>query len=309
MILVCGEALIDLVPAPDGRSYVPRPGGSPTNVAVGLGRLGVEVSLVARLATDAFGRLLREHVTSSGVGVQPVVVAREPSTLAVVTLDGGGKAEYAFYVDGAADGAWREQDLPATLPAGAALHVSGSLALAVPSMGDAIEALLRRERGRRVLAFDPNVRPLLAADEAALRERLDRWLGLVDLVKVSSDDLDWIAPGERIEDVAARWRGLGAALVVVTRGEQGVHALGPAGPVDLAATAVEVVDTVGAGDAFMSGLLASLQDAGGLDRDTLTRLDGPTLASALAFAQRVAAQTCRRRGADPPWRHELGPET
>lgn len=305
MIVVCGEALIDLVPVPGRGTYAARPGGSPANVAVGLGRLDVPVSLLARLASDAFGRLLRAHLTDSHVELTAAIAAEQPSTLAVVSLDEGGKAEYTFYIDGAADGGWHLPDLPANLPDAAALHVSGSLALGIPTMGDTFEALLRRECGRRVLTFDPNVRPLVAEDEAHLRTRLERWLGLVDLVKVSSDDLRWIAPGEAVADVAARWRGLGPSLVVVTRGERGVHALGQAGSVDLPAASIKLVDTVGAGDAFMSGLLAALDGGGNLDRVRLAVLDQHTLAAALDFAQRVAAETCQRVGADPPWRSEL----
>ena len=233
MILVCGEALIDLVPTgPDG-AYAARPGGSPANVAVGLGRLGRPAALLCRLSGDAFGRRLADHVEASGVDTSFVLRSAEPTTLAVVTLDAQGRAEYAFYVDGAADGGWDAADLPAALPGGAALHVAGSLALGVPSMGDTVEALLTRERGRRVLALDPNVRPALARDEADLRARLDRWLGLVDLVKVSEDDLAWLYPGEPVAQAADRWRAAGPSVVVVTRGGDGVHAAGPSGALDL----------------------------------------------------------------------------
>ncbi|MGV9304076.1 carbohydrate kinase family protein [Nonomuraea sp. NPDC004354] len=305
MIVACGEALVDLVPRRDG-CFVARPGGSPANVAVGLGRLGVAVAMLARLADDGFGRLLRAHLTDSRVDLSLAVPAGEPTTLAVVTLGPERGAEYTFYVTGSADGAWQPADLPPELPAGTAcVHVSGSLALAVPAMGDTLEALLRQERSRRTLAFDPNLRPRLARDPAALRARLDRWIGLVDLVKISSDDLAWLTPGEPVESVAARWRERGPAVVVVTRGAAGVHALGPEGPVDLPGRQVRVADTVGAGDAFMSGLLAALAEGGALARDRLAALPAGPLAAALDQAQHVAALTCTRVGAEPPWRAEL----
>lgn len=304
MIVVCGEALIDLVPLPGvPGGYSARPGGSPTNVAVGLGRLGVPVALLARLSGDPFGRLLAQHVRGAGVDDSLLIAAAEPTTLAVVTLDDVGGAEYAFYVDGATDGGWRTDDVPAALPPGAPLHVSGALALAVPSMGDAIEGLLRRERGQRLLALDPNVRPRLVRDEAAQRARLDRWIALVDLVKVSADDLAWLAPGVAVEDVAAQWLARGPGMVVVTRGVDGTHACTAGGTIDLPGMPVVVADTVGAGDAFMAGLLCALHESG-----DLVRGEPPApaaLRSALQFAQLVASITCARIGADPPWRAEL----
>jgi fructokinase len=304
VIVVCGEALIDLVPDASGR-YAARPGGSPANVAVGLGRLGVDVALLARLAADRFGGLLRSHLTGSRVNLELAVHSAEPTTLAVVHLDRAGGAGYDFYVDGCADGSWRVEELPDPLPGNGALHVSGALALPVPAMGEAVDALLVRERSRRVVTFDPNVRPALMHDEAAVRARLDRWLALADLVKVSAEDAAWIAPGTPVESLARDWRDRGPALVVVTRGAEGVYALGPAGPVDLPGVPVDVVDTVGAGDAFMSGLLAALEDSGHLTRDGLAGLSAPDLTGALTFAQRVAAYTCTREGADPPWRSEF----
>jgi fructokinase len=306
MIVVCGEALIDLVPDESGAVYSPRPGGSPANVAVGLGRLGHNAALLARISNDGFGRLLRAHLTGSHVDLITTLPAREPTTLAVVTLDPSGSAEYAFYVDGSADGAWRSEDLPAALPEDAvALHVSGSLALAVPPMGDAIEELLRRERPLRTLTFDPNLRPRLARDPTLLRARLEEWIGLVDLVKISSDDLAWFTPDEPVEEVAANWLARGPALVVVTRGPDGVHAVGPEGAVDLPAEKIKVADTVGAGDAFMAGLLAALDESGALPRERLAALPAQTLTDALRYALHIAAITCTRVGANPPWKEEL----
>jgi fructokinase len=305
MIVVCGEVLIDLVPERAGGAFRASAGGGPANIAVGLGRLGTDVAFLGRLAGDRFGALLREHLASSRVGLDLAVRSVAPTTLAVVNLDAAGVASYDFYIDGCADGGWQVADLPEALPPGGALHVSGSLALAVPAMGEVLEELLRRERPHRVITFDPNIRPLLVRDEAAVRERLARWLALADVVKASEEDVAWIAPGRPVPQVAQEWRAAGPALVVVTRGAAGVHAVGPAGPVDLPAEPVKVADTVGAGDAFMSGLLAALDGAGGLDRAKLAGLGTDPLSGAVSFAQRVAAFTCTRPGADPPWRHEL----
>jgi fructokinase len=305
MIVVCGEILIDLVPDRAGAAYEARPGGSPTNVAVGLGRLGLDVALLGRLAADRFGGLLREHLRTSRVSLDLVARSSAPTTLAVVNLDQAGVATYDFYIDGCADGGWLREELPDILVAGGALHVSGSLALPVPEMGAVLEVLLTRERPRRVITFDPNIRPSLIRDEAAVRARLERWLGLADIVKASEEDMAWIAPGQPVEAVVRDWREMGPTLVVVTRGEKGAYAVGPTGPLDLAGEPVDVVDTVGAGDAFMSGLLAALEQLGRLTRPELAGLTAAQLTQALSHAQRIAALTCARVGADPPWRHEL----
>jgi fructokinase len=304
MIVVCGEALIDLVPT-DGGGFQARPGGAPANVAAGLGRLGADVALLARVARDRFGRQLREHLRGSRVSLDLTVHSTAPTTLAVLHMDAAGVASYDFYIDGCADGGWRAEELPDELYPGAALHVSGSLALPGPAMGAAVQTLLLRERPRRVITFDPNIRPSLIRDEAAVRTRLERWLGLADVVKVSAEDLAWIAPGREVEAVVRDWREMGPTLVVVTRGALGTVALGPGGPVRLDADRVDVVDTIGAGDAFMSGLLAALDRGGRLVRPRLAELGTEELVAALGYAQQVAALTCTRVGADPPWHHEL----
>jgi fructokinase len=309
MIIVCGEALIDLVPGGTGSSvYQAHAGGGPANIAVGLGRLGTEVALLARLAEDRFGRVLRDHLRASQVDVGLIIASAAPTTLAVLNVDAAGVADYDFYIDGCADGGWRPAELPAQLPAGAALHASGSFALAVDSMAETFETLLRRERPHRVITFDPNIRPSLIRDEHVVLARLERWLALADVVKVSAEDLTWIAPGRPAEAVIAEWRERGPSIVVVTRGGRGAYAVGPAGSVDLQAEPVTVVDTIGAGDAFMSGLLAALDRGGHLTRPGLAALGSRDLAAALAYAQRVAGITVTRAGADPPWREDL-PDT
>ena len=292
MIVVCGESLVDVV---GGVAY---PGGSAANVAVALGRLGVDVALLTRISTDHYGQLLDEHLTAAGVQLSSGVRTSEPTTVARVELGPVGDAVYTFEIEGTTNGAW--PDLVTVLPTGAVLHVSGSFALARPAMGDPIEAMVRAERQHRIVTFDPNPRPTLAVDPETLRERLYRWLALADVVKLSAEDVGWIAPGESIVDTARLFAERSPTLVVITRGAGGVYALGPSGPVELPAEPVALVDTVGAGDAFMAGLLVSLES---VPLSSLTTIE---LAAALRFAQRVAALTCARAGADPPWRGDPG---
>ncbi|MCR3754523.1 carbohydrate kinase family protein [Lentzea californiensis] len=304
MIIVGGEALVDLVPDRVG-GYRPLPGGSPANTAAGIGRLGTQTALLARLADDRLGALLRTHLETSNVDLGYTAHSAAPTTLAVVDVGLDGAADYSFYIDGCADGGWQVTDLPAALPPDAALHVGGSFALAIEPMAAAFETLLSREHPHRVITLDPNIRPMLIEDHATVRARFQRWLGMTDVAKVSTDDLRWIAPDRPLAEVVSEWHEQGPALVIVTRGAEGVYASGPSGLVELPGLVVDVTDTVGAGDAFMAGLLAALDRNDLLTRTNLHTLTHAELVDTLAYAQRVAAITCTRSGADSPWFDEL----
>jgi fructokinase len=289
VLLVCGEALIDLVGQPDGR-YLARPGGGPANTAVALARLGVSVGLVARLSRDPFGEQIREHLEASGVDLALSRRVDEPTTLAVATLDESGQARYGFYWQGTADWQWTLAELPDVAEPVRAVVV-GSLAVALPPGGDAVSAWARNSR--RPVVLDPNVRPMLLGDRDSYRWRLDPLVQAATVVKVSDEDLGWTHPGEDPVEVARAWR---RPLTVVTRGAAGAIAVLDGGePVEVAGRQVEVVDTVGAGDAFTGGLLSLL------DFDDLAGSVRP----ALERAVEVSAVTCSRAGADPPWQREL----
>ncbi len=308
MIVVAGEALIDLVGEPDGR-FRPVPGGSPANVAVALSRLGRRTELLARLGTGRFGRLIRDYLEANGVGLAYAVQADEPATLAVVSLDDTGGAHYDFYVDGTADWAWSADELPARLPAETAALCTGSLAVALQPGAAAIADLVEREsrRGETTVVLDPNLRPALLGSRDQARERVESLVALAGIVKVSEDDLAWLVPGEAVADVATRWLALGPRLVVVTLGGRGAHARTASGiEVSVPARPVTVVDTVGAGDAFTAGLVDGLSQRSALGTGAgLDRLDAAGLRAVLDHAAAVAALTCGRRGADPPTAAEL----
>ena len=301
MLTVLGEAVVDLVAEGD-RSYRAHPGGSPLNVAVGLGRLGQPVSLAARLSGDAFGAMFREHLAGSGVDPRHLVAAAQPSTLAVATLDPDGVATYDFWTEGTADWQWTAAELAGVVDDGTAAVHTGSMALELRPGADRVRDLLRRVRqgGRTTVSYDPNVRMAKRDGLAAGRAAVEQVVALADLVKVSSEDLAWLYPGEDPLVAAGRWVRAGPRLVVVTLGGDGAVAL-PAGgaPVRRSAPAVAVVDTVGAGDAFSSGLLAALAERGALGRAG-DGLPGVDLAAVLDRACLVAALTCGRAGPDPP---------
>jgi fructokinase len=307
MILACGEALVDMVTSKCGEEegYVARPGGSPCNVAVGLARLGVPAGFLGRLSTDSFGTLIRHHLGENGVDTRYVREGREHTTLGFVHHSGRAEVDYTFYVENSADRNLRTDDLPPALDGSvAALHF-GSLATVLEPVASTLEELVRRERGGRLISLDPNIRPRIIEDAAAYRARLESLVGLADLVKLSAADTAWLYPDVPLPTMAARWLGLGAALVVVTRGGEGSTAFGQRATVSAPAPQVEVVDTVGAGDAFTSGSLAWLHDHGLLERSCLAELDERDLAALLSHANRVAALTCTRVGAAPPWLREL----
>ncbi len=307
MIVVCGEALIDFTPASfgDTQAYVPRPGGSPYNVAIGLGRLETPVAFLGRLSTDAFGRMLGSHLVENGVNGRFLRTGDEPTTLAFVHLREGHEPEFSFYGEGAADRSLLPQDLPASFDDEVRAIHFGSYSLAVEPIGSTLAQLARREHGRRVISLDPNVRPSLIPDRQAYMSRLEELVSLASLVKASKADLEWLYPNESdIEKIAERWLELGLALVVVTLGDEGAAAYTRSHRATFKAVPVQVVDTVGAGDAFMSGLLASLH-AGLLDNERLTRLRRTDLIRTLRYANIVAALTCARAGADTPTLEEV----
>lgn len=301
MIVVAGEALVDLTPHDlDGQTcYVPHPGGSPYNVAVGLGRLGVPVAFLGRVSSDRFGRLLRSHLADSRVSLEHVATAEEPTTLAFVHV-GAGEPEYSFYAERTADRMLQPESLPA-LHASAALHL-GSISLVLEPAASTLQGLLRRESRRRLLSFDPNVRPGLIDDPAAYRRSVAEWVTLVDIVKVSEADLAWLSPGADPSDAAAAWVESGAAMVVVTSGAEGALAVTAGASAFAPCPRVAVADTVGAGDAFTAGMLAHLHGEGWMSRRRISSLSASELRGLLTAANEVAADTCTRPGADPPWR-------
>jgi fructokinase len=301
-VTVVGEALIDLVPDEVPDRYVARPGGSPYNVAIGLARLGRSTALLARLANTAFGQLLRQHASDEGIDLQYAVTATQPATLAVVSLDPLARASYDFYLDGTADWQWTTAEL-AELPANTQVLHFGSLAAWTPPGAAVVRALAARTKqaGTVLVSYDPNIRPALLGEPETARSVVEACVATAHLVKASRDDLAWLYPNIDIAEVATRWFTLGAMLVVVTDGPDGAHAFtARGGGVDRPGRRVQLVDTVGAGDAFTSGLLDGLLRQGGHGPAVLRELSEPQLAVAIDHAIDVSAITCERAGADPP---------
>jgi fructokinase len=311
VITVCGETVADLVAQADG-DYRAYPGGSPANVALALARLGEPTTFAGRLGPDVFGRRMRAHLTSNGVDPRHLVEATQPSTLAVVSFDEQRRASYDFWTDGTADWQWSDGDLAVHPAPGAVAFHTGSLASWTPPGDAALRHLFARTRaaGACTLSYDPNVRPRLLGDADTARRSIEGMVALAHVVKVSDEDLAWLCPGEDVADVARSWVDLGPGLVVVTLGPDGSVAARP-GRHELVrrpAPAIDLVDTVGAGDTFSGALLHALHQQDALGSDPLARLASLTdnaLGAVLVRAARAAALTCTREGCDPPTLAEL----
>ena len=257
---------------------------------------------MARLSDTAFGRLLRNHAQTEGIDLTAAPHAAEPTTLAVVGLDATAQASYDFYVEGTADWQWTAGETSLAPASSAVLHF-GSIASWTPPGAARILDLARaaRSRGDVLVSYDPNVRPGLLADRDHGVGVIERAIGLAHLVKASSDDIAWLYPGVLLNDVAKRWLGLGATVVVITRSGSGADAYTAGGlPVHRPARDVVVVDTVGAGDSFTAGMIASLIRRDLYSPARLAQCPADQLAGALDDAILVASLNVRRRGNDPP---------
>jgi fructokinase len=301
VIAVVGEALIDLVVDDEG-CVTARPGGGPFNTARTLGRLGAPTTFIGRLSGDAFGRMLRASLSRDGVALGVPAPAAAPTTLAVADIGPGGAARYAFHLAGTAAADLDYPTLSAALPhAVTAVHV-GTLALVMDPIACSVLRLMADVPPDALVMVDPNCRPAAIGDRDAYLDRFEGMMHRADAVKVSVEDLDYLCPGVPAEVAATTLLGEKLALVLVTDGPRPVRAFLPTGEVSVLVPRVEVVDTIGAGDAFGGAFLA-WWCANGLGREDL-RLAGP-VREALRAAAAVASQTCTRAGAEPPWLAEM----
>lgn len=308
MILVCGEALIDLFvgqPSPSGLPTEAVAGGSPFNVAIALARMNRPTGFLSTLSEDAFGDFLAGRLAEAGV--RGTYLRRCPlrTTLSVVATDADGHPAYAFYAEASADRALTADDLPAALPNDLNAIAAGSYALGVEPIATALETLIRRESGRRLISLDPNVRARVVGDVPAFRRRFEGLLPHAAIVKGSAEDVEAFYGSRDLASVARDWLARGPRLVVLTRGERGPLAAFGDAIIERPTPAVQVVDTVGAGDTFHAGLLAHLDAHGLLTREAAGAWTADAVTGALDFAAAAAAVVCTRRGANPPGRDEV----
>ena len=304
MIVVCGEALIDMISSADGTQHA-MAGGGPFNTARALARLGVPAAFLGRLSGDRFGRELASLLVADGVSLEMASIGPEPTTIALADVNADGFAEYRFVIEGTSAPNLTLDMLPERLAQDVtALHI-GTLGLTLEPIASTLVELVRRERDGRLVMLDPNIRAGLAG-EGEYRERVLSLIAQSTIVKASEGDLDWLYPDRDYRVAADQVLDAGARLAVVTLGAEGAYGTHRDLRVQVTAPAVDVVDTVGAGDAFGAALLAWLHDHGAV-RPELS-LDGDQLQAALDYACLAASITCRRGGADPPWKRELSGE-
>jgi fructokinase len=297
MIVVAGESLIDLVPADDGR-LAAHCGGGPFNTARALARLGQQVAFLGCISDDTFGRERRQALSDDGVGTATVVDSRLPTTLALAALSDDGAADYRFYTEATAAAALTSADAVAALPITLDALVGGSLGLMLEPLADAILTLLESDTTASALTLlDPNIRASLIPDRAAYAKRLHRALRRTDVLKASKKDLSWIEPELDPQSAARQLLRAGPGVALITLGAQGALVVSGEDAIAVSSPPVEVVDTIGAGDAFTAGFLASWLHRG-LGRGRLG--DPDAVAQSAEFACMVASRTCERAGANPP---------
>ncbi|MEK1887033.1 MAG: carbohydrate kinase [Phyllobacterium sp.] len=310
MILCCGEALIDMLQRKSEAgeaAFAPYVGGAVFNTAIALGRLGVATEFFSGISSDFFGKMLLDSLAANKVGTSYAHISPLPTTLAFVRLTDG-QASYMFYDENSAGRSLGIEHLPVLGDDVTALQF-GAISLIPEPCGSTYEALMGREHERRVTILDPNIRPGFIPDRQRHLQRMRRMIAMTDILKISDEDMRWFGESGTMDDIARRWivpaGESGPKLILLTHGAEGVTGYTSDLTIRVAAEKVPVVDTVGAGDTFTAGVVASLEQSGLLTKNALTRLTDNQIRQALQLGVKAAAITVSRAGANPPWRSEL----
>lgn len=301
MILCSGESLIDMVP--ENGTFRPLAGGAVYNTTVALGRLGEDVAYLWPISRDSFGEMLLAPLNEAGINIDLCPRTDRLTTLALVTLDQG-EAVYSFYDEGSAGRMLSPDDIPA-LPDHITAIFAGGISLVPDPCGAAIETLIEQNHTKLPVFLDPNIRPFFIQDAPAFRARLNRIIPQCDIVKLSSDDLAWLYPDLGAPEAAQKVLQMGPRIVLQTGGSAGSHAHWAGETVTAPAIRTTVADTIGAGDTFNAGVLASLRRQGVLGKEALADISGEQIKAALTLGAQAAAVTVSRAGANPPWQHEM----
>ena len=293
---VCGEVLVDLLPSNDGGERVAVIGGGPANTAKALARLGHQVEFIDGISTDHYGKSAQEELRKDGVGLSLSKIIDKPTCQAIVSLDDNGSARYEFLIEETATFDFSRSWLPEGFPS--VLHI-GTLATVIEPGASELFDWAKKVSDRVPIVFDPNVRPAVLSDSSKYRRVVEKWVGISNVIKVSEDDIAWLYPAKSEEDVAREWLALGAELVVVTRGADGMVGITKSDVISVPGVSVSVIDTVGAGDTVGAIIVEGVVKYG------VSGLIGERLKSILQRAAKAASITVARQGAQPPFSHEL----
>jgi fructokinase len=290
--------LIDLIPDGSGER-VPHVGGGPANTAKALARLGHDVYFIDGISSDKYGQMSRQELLDDEVKLDLALSSDKPTCLAIVSLNESGGASYEFEIEGTATFDFSDSWLPdPSRYKPNVLHI-GTLVTVIKPGADVLYDWAMQVAEFAPIVFDPNVRSVVMNDRDKYLAAVERWVAISSVVKVSDDDLAWLYPGQQYADVAKRWINDGAALVVVTRGADGLVGFTTDGVVEVPGVKVDVADTVGAGDTVGAIIVEAMIEKG------ILNLTGDTLKAVLNRAAAAAAITCSRKGAQPPYKHEL----
>ena len=290
--------LIDLIPGSDG-VRIPHVGGGPANTAKALARLGHDVQFIDGISTDEYGVAARKELLDDEVKLDLALTSDKPTCLAIVSLDANGGAAYEFKIDGTATFDFDLNWLPdPSRYKPQVLHI-GTLVTVIQPGADVLYDWAMQVAEFAPIVFDPNIRPSVMGDHDLYEAAVEKWAALSSVIKVSDDDMAWLYPGQKYEDVAQRWLNDGAALVVVTRGSNGLIGFTADGSVEVDGAKITVADTVGAGDTVGAIIVEAMVEKG------ILALTGDVLKATLHRAAVAAGITCSRKGAQPPYKHEL----
>jgi fructokinase len=302
-IAILGEALIDFK-STGNLAFQGFIGGSSLNVATATSRLGQATTFLTQISTDLFGISLKEHMDKNQIDTTFMLESAAPSTLAFVE-ERGGQAHFTFLGNGAADTLYNPEPRP-ELPSSVKFVQFGSISLLSEPTSSSIAQIVANHREHVTVVFDPNCRPSLTPDLAGYKKKLENWLKLAHLVKVSDQDLGWLEPDKTLEEVARDWLSRGPKAVIITRGEHGSVLFRNGKPnLEIETPKVKVIDTVGAGDTFTAGLMVGLLEHGHQNSSDLERHSDEIWLSVMRFAAISAAINCTRAGANPPTRAEV----
>ena len=290
--------LIDLIPGTDG-VRVAHVGGGPANTAKALARLGHDVQFIDGISTDEYGVAARKELFDDEVKLDLALTSDKPTCLAIISLDANGGASYEFKIDGTATFDFDLKWLPdPSRYKPQVLHI-GTLVTVIQPGADVLYDWAMQVAEFAPIVFDPNIRPSVMGDRDLYEAAVEKWAALSSVIKVSDDDMAWLYPGQNYVDVAQRWINDGAALVVVTRGSQGIIGITADGSVEVDGAKITVADTVGAGDTVGAIIVEAMIEKG------ILALTGDVLKAVLHRAAVAAGITCSRKGAQPPYKHEL----